>query len=173
MEGFRGFVFWLTFPAHELSCGRFPLSNHCRISFGDKLMTAIYRLRSCIRPPTNSLPTFIWFIEGAVGSLYVLTTHFCRKFVICTVGSLPGVSFQWSLSVAYFGTDVSFALPSRWHQRRCYERTRGQLFCALHWKALRRRDIGGRPVLNEKGKDSPADLGKVVNLMQYVSPWVS
>ena len=66
-----------------------------------------------------------------------------------------------------------FALPSRWHQQHCYERTRGQLFCVLHWKALRCRDIGGRPVLSEEGKDFAADLGKVVNLMQCVFPRLS
>jgi hypothetical protein len=55
----------------------------------------------------------------------------------------------------------------RCHTRRCYERTRGLLFCALHFKALQRRDHSG-----QTGKDddpdaaSSADLGKVVNLMQ-------
>jgi hypothetical protein len=59
------------------------------------------------------------------------------------------------------------AVLSRWHSRRCYERTRGQLFCLLHWKALRRRDVGGISVAMGEERDF-ADLGKVVNLMQYV-----
>ena len=79
-----------------------------------------------------------------------------------------------------------------WFNRRCYERTRGQLFCALHYKcvcvphftlytdgsilnacrALNRRDVSGK---NDRKDDDPllehedegnADLGKIVNLMQ-------
>lgn len=67
-----------------------------------------------------------------------------------------------------FVAHLSFAqvdLFKNWHTRRCYERTRGQLFCALHDKALRRRDISGR-IAGED--DGGADLGKIVNLMQYV-----
>jgi len=71
-----------------------------------------------------------------------------------------------------FLAHLSFAqvdLFKNWHTRRCYERTRGQLFCALHYKALRRRDISGRIT----GEDADgADLGKIVNLMQYVLPRV-
>jgi len=62
-----------------------------------------------------------------------------------------------------------------WHTRRCYERTRGQLFCLLHYKALKRRDISGKPPIStdeeeEENEETNADLGKVVNLMQYVTP---
>ncbi|KAG1845953.1 pleiotropic drug resistance ABC transporter [Suillus tomentosus] len=65
-----------------------------------------------------------------------------------------------------FVAHLSFAqvdLFKNWHTRRCYERTRGQLFCALHYKALRRRDISGKTSSDEEGS---ADLGKIVNLMQ-------
>ncbi|KAG1864676.1 P-loop containing nucleoside triphosphate hydrolase protein [Suillus subalutaceus] len=65
-----------------------------------------------------------------------------------------------------FLAHLSFAqvdLFKNWHTRRCYERTRGQLFCALHYKALRRRDISGKTSSDEEGS---ADLGKIVNLMQ-------
>ncbi|KAG2149655.1 P-loop containing nucleoside triphosphate hydrolase protein [Suillus cothurnatus] len=65
-----------------------------------------------------------------------------------------------------FLAHLSFAqvdLFKNWHTRRCYERTRGQLFCALHYKALRRRDISGKTSNDEEGS---ADLGKIVNLMQ-------
>jgi len=59
-----------------------------------------------------------------------------------------------------------------WHTRRCYERTRGQLFCSLHYKALKRRDISGEHATstNEGDEEMNSDLGKVVNLMQYVTP---
>lgn len=57
-----------------------------------------------------------------------------------------------------------------WHTRRCYERTRGQIFCALHYKALKRRDFSGKTSDDvEDGADEKgADLGKVVNLMSSV-----
>ncbi|KIM28242.1 hypothetical protein M408DRAFT_329592 [Serendipita vermifera MAFF 305830] len=83
---------------------------------------------------------------------------------------------------------LSFAqcdLAQGWCTRRCYERTRGTIFCALHWKALRRRVVGGASTeakdAKEEGEDDTAnvkvgpngleeeksaDLGKVVNLMQ-------
>ncbi|KIJ66220.1 hypothetical protein HYDPIDRAFT_26589 [Hydnomerulius pinastri MD-312] len=67
-----------------------------------------------------------------------------------------------------FLAHLSFAqvdLFKNWHTRRCYERTRGQLFCALHYKALRRRDVSGK-VANDTDDETSADLGKIVNLMQ-------
>lgn len=73
-------------------------------------------------------------------------------------------AYKWALIV--FIANLSFAqvdLFQRWHTRRCYERTRGQLFCALHYKALTRLDAGGKMGSDE---DAPADLGKIVNLMQ-------
>lgn len=76
------------------------------------------------------------------------------------------VAFYWTLLT--FIVDLSFAqvdLFQGWHARRCYERTRGQLFCTLHYKALKRQEISGR-IDHEKGKESNADLGKIVNLMQ-------
>lgn len=52
------------------------------------------------------------------------------------------------------------------------QRTRGTLFCALHYKALKRRDLSG-VVPSEKEKDGEknlagADIGRIVNLMQWV-----
>ncbi|KIK07255.1 hypothetical protein K443DRAFT_129256 [Laccaria amethystina LaAM-08-1] len=76
------------------------------------------------------------------------------------------VAFYWTLLT--FIAHLSFAqadLFQGWHARRCYERTRGQLFCTLHYKALKRQEISGR-IDHEKGKESNADLGKIVNLMQ-------
>lgn len=74
-----------------------------------------------------------------------------------------------------FLANLSFAqkdMFQTWHTRRCYERTRGQLFCSLHYKALKRRDISGKHTSenDEANEETNADLGKVVNLMQYVTP---
>lgn len=78
----------------------------------------------------------------------------------------------------FFLANLSFAqvdVFQRWYTRRCYERTRGQLFCALHYKALKRRDISGQAAPRPDSENSEesegkvgADLGKIVNLMQYV-----
>lgn len=85
--------------------------------------------------------------------------------------SQPGAfvsAHYWALVT--FVAHLTFAqcdLFQGWHTRRCYERTRGQLFCALHYKALKRRDLSGR--INKEGEkqeEKSADLGKVVNLMQ-------
>ncbi|KAG6817909.1 hypothetical protein H0H87_012377 [Tephrocybe sp. NHM501043] len=79
--------------------------------------------------------------------------------------------------IAYFWTLMTFLahlsqaqvdLFQSWHTRRCYERTRGQLFCSIHYKSLKRQDISGE--LNQDGDDrKSADLGKIVNLMQSVN----
>ncbi|KAF5366949.1 hypothetical protein D9757_010851 [Collybiopsis confluens] len=66
-----------------------------------------------------------------------------------------------------FLAHLSFAqkdLIQQWHTRRCYERTRGQLFCIIHYKALKRQDVNGQ--VDTEGKSNSADLGKIVNLMQ-------
>ncbi|KIL71527.1 hypothetical protein M378DRAFT_182928 [Amanita muscaria Koide BX008] len=75
-------------------------------------------------------------------------------------------AFTWA--VATFIINLSFAqvdLFQAWHSRRCYERTRGQLFCSLHFKSLKRRDISGKANGDGEGEEN-ADLGKIVNLMQ-------
>lgn len=76
----------------------------------------------------------------------------------------------------FFLSNLSFAqvdVLQRWHTRRCYERTRGQMFCALHYKALKRRDINGQAAQKAADGDTEekagADLGKIVNLMQWVT----
>jgi hypothetical protein len=84
-----------------------------------------------------------------------------------------------SRSTAYFWALVTFAahlsfaqldLFQTWHTRRCYERTRGQLFCAIHHKALKRQDVSGK-VNHEDDEEGNADLGKILNLMQLVSSY--
>lgn len=65
-----------------------------------------------------------------------------------------------------------------WHSRRAYERTRGQLFCALHWKALKAKDVKGKvsgsQQTDEDGKEgkqakkkdtSVSGIGRITNLM--------
>ncbi|KAI0671861.1 P-loop containing nucleoside triphosphate hydrolase protein [Trametes maxima] len=73
-------------------------------------------------------------------------------------------------AVVAFLANLSFAQVDgnqRWYTRRCYERTRGQLFCALHYKALKRRDVGSQAAKTEDDEgEGNADLGKIVNLMQ-------
>ncbi|KAF9469837.1 P-loop containing nucleoside triphosphate hydrolase protein [Collybia nuda] len=75
-------------------------------------------------------------------------------------------TYIWAIIT--FLAHLSFAqvdLFKRWHSRRCYERTRGQLFCSLHHKSLRRQDMGGHA--GQAGDErKSADLGKIVNLMQ-------
>ena len=88
------------------------------------------------------------------------------------------LAYVWTLVT--FVAHLSFAqvdLFEGWYGRRCYERTRGQIFCALHWKALMRRERGGHAAATgkERGEprkasesQEPADLGKILNLMQFV-----
>ncbi|KAF9531878.1 pleiotropic drug resistance ABC transporter [Crepidotus variabilis] len=74
-------------------------------------------------------------------------------------------AYRWAFIT--FVANLSFAqvdLYQRWHTRRCYERTRGQMFCLLHYKSLRRQQVGG--ATNKDGEPGAADLGKIVNLMQ-------
>ncbi|KAG8747893.1 hypothetical protein FRC10_010512 [Ceratobasidium sp. 414] len=81
----------------------------------------------------------------------------------------PREAYIWALVT--FLTHMSFAqidVVHRWHIRRCYERTRGTLFCALHYKALKRRDLSGAVATGKDGEKelSGADIGRIVNLMQ-------
>jgi hypothetical protein len=74
-------------------------------------------------------------------------------------------AYLWTLVT--FVAHLSFAqvdLFQSWHTRRCYERTRGQLFCALHYKSLKRQEVSGR--VQKEGEEKNADLGKIINLMQ-------
>ncbi|GAB1518745.1 hypothetical protein RhiTH_001810 [Rhizoctonia solani] len=90
-------------------------------------------------------------------------------------GSTPRDAYIWGLIT--FIAHMSFAqvdVIHRWHTRRCYERTRGTLFCALHYKALKRRDLSGAAHTDKQDeKDtSSADIGRIVNLMQVLG-WSS
>ncbi|KAH6917037.1 pleiotropic drug resistance ABC transporter [Coprinopsis sp. MPI-PUGE-AT-0042] len=74
-------------------------------------------------------------------------------------------AYLWAAATFVANLSVAQArLIRNWHTRRCYERTRGQLFCALHYKALKREEVSGQVA---KGEDEGrAELGKIVNLMQ-------
>ncbi|KAF8921944.1 pleiotropic drug resistance ABC transporter [Mucidula mucida] len=103
------------------------------------------------------------------------------------IGFVPAYALQEILSAlaedtpdsrrrAYYWATVTFVvhlsfaqvdLFQSWHTRRCYERTRGQLFCSLHYKSLRRQNLDGQ--VKKEGQDESeggAHLGKIVNLMQ-------
>lgn len=77
-------------------------------------------------------------------------------------------AFLWAF-VAFLA-HLSFAqvdLYQGWHTRRCYERTRGQLFCMLHFKSLKREEVSRNELDTEGGdKEANADLAKIVRLMQ-------
>ena len=76
-------------------------------------------------------------------------------------------AYYWTFVI--FITHITFAqadLFQSWHSRRCYERTRGQLFCIMHYKSLKRQEISGR--VDPEGETNNADLGKTLNLMQSV-----
>ncbi|KAK7682642.1 hypothetical protein QCA50_014442 [Cerrena zonata] len=139
-------------------------------------------LEYCNRHPSHSLLRFLL----ASNSLDLLL-DVALELWGAVVGFIPPYSLQQILSAladntpnarikAYtwtfimFLANLSFAqvdVNQRWFTRRCYERTRGQLFCALHYKALKRRDISGKTTKSEDNKDEDsADLGKIVNLMQ-------
>jgi hypothetical protein len=86
-------------------------------------------------------------------------------------GKTRSSAYLWA--TATFTAHLSLAqldLFQRWHTRRCYERTRGQLFCAIHHKALKRQDVSGK-VIHDGDDEGNADLGKILNLMQLVYNW--
>ena len=84
-----------------------------------------------------------------------------------TTGSSEAKKVAYFWASVTFGVNLTIAqakLIRNWHTRRCYERTRGQLFCALHYKALKREEISGHTGKGEE--EGKAELGKIVNLMQ-------
>ena len=116
----------------------------------------------------------------------IVTFSFVLVLLLCHSGFVPPYALKEILSAlasdapeaknkAYYWTFVIFIahlslaqadLFQSWHTRRCYERTRGQLFCILHYKSLKRQEISGR--VNPEGEISNASLGKTLNLMQSV-----
>ncbi|KZT30801.1 P-loop containing nucleoside triphosphate hydrolase protein, partial [Neolentinus lepideus HHB14362 ss-1] len=137
-------------------------------------------LRYQSQHPTHSLLRFL-----LVSNALDLSLDIILELWVAVVGFVPSYALQQILSalsnpspeanktaftfaVVTFLAHLSFAqtaLFQTWHARRTYERTRGQLFCVLHYKALKRRDISGIAA-SVDGASESADLGKVVNLMQ-------
>ncbi|KAK7465464.1 hypothetical protein VKT23_005441 [Stygiomarasmius scandens] len=127
--------------------------------------------------PKHSLLRFL-LVSNSLDLILDVTLELWSAFV----GFVPAYSLREILSAlprgdaetAYFWAFVTFVahlsfaqkdLLKQWHTRRCYERTRGQLFCAIHYKALKRQDVSGQ-VTREGEENKNADLGKIVNLMQ-------
>ena len=76
-------------------------------------------------------------------------------------------AYYWAFAIFIAGLSISQAnLFQNWHTQRCYERTKGQLFCIIHYKSLKRQEISGR--VKAEGETGNADLGKTLNLMQSV-----
>ncbi|MBW0461807.1 hypothetical protein O181_001522 [Austropuccinia psidii MF-1] len=124
---------------------------------------------------SNSLDLLI----GLVVHLWSTVVGFVSTYAIKRI--LDGLSIgdqrsSFRFAILHFLCNMSFAqfdLCGKWHTRRCYERTRGQLFCILHDKALRRKDFSGSAsmkTLKESSSKHPeekshADIGKISNLM--------
>lgn len=117
---------------------------------------------------------------GLIVELWSTVVGFVSTFAIKRI--LDGLSvgdrsLSFKFAVLHFLCNMSFAqfdLCGKWHTRRCYERTRGQLFNILHDKALRRKDMSGvvstkSPSSAADGKDEDelnhANVGKISNLM--------
>jgi len=62
----------------------------------------------------------------------------------------PAVTFALLILVVRFVAAQS-AVVSLWFQRRCYERSRGEMITMLYEKTLHRKILGGMPQENEKG----------------------
>ncbi|KAF8808123.1 pleiotropic drug resistance ABC transporter [Phlegmacium glaucopus] len=118
---------------------------------------------------SNSLDLIIDVISEMWSAVVGFVPPYALKEILSALASdVPEAknrAYYWTLIT--FIAHLSFAqvdLFQSWHTRRCYERTRGQLFCTLHYKSLKRQEISGR--VNREGGTTNADLGKIVNLMQ-------
>ncbi|KAH9820759.1 P-loop containing nucleoside triphosphate hydrolase protein [Melampsora americana] len=104
---------------------------------------------------------------------FVATYALKRILDALAAGGRRNEAATWA--AVHFLCNLSFAqfdLFGRWHSRRCYERTRGQLFNILHHKALRRKDkstlataITNSKKEQEETEKSSANIGKISNLM--------
>ncbi|KAJ7597443.1 pleiotropic drug resistance ABC transporter [Mycena floridula] len=145
------------------------------------------RLEYQSRHPTHSLLHFL-----LVSNSLDLILDFVLELWSAVMGFVPPYALKEILAAladrspesrnrAYYWTIVTFLvhlsfgqvdLFQSFYTRRCYERTRGQLFCALHYKALKREDVSGK-IEVEGQENASANLGKIVNLMQGDSYAVS
>ncbi|KAJ7651661.1 hypothetical protein DFH06DRAFT_1270538 [Mycena polygramma] len=138
------------------------------------------------RHPTHSLIRFLLvsnsldLILDIVLELWGFVPPYALKEILAALADPTPESrssaYYWTLIT--FLAHLSFAqvdLIQSWHTRRCYERTRGQLFCTLHYKSLVRQEMSGK-INTKEGDEAEADnanLGKIVNLMQGDSYAVS
>ncbi|KAE9409119.1 P-loop containing nucleoside triphosphate hydrolase protein [Gymnopus androsaceus JB14] len=128
------------------------------------------------RTTSNSLD----LILDVVLELWTAVVGFVPSFALREILSVLADNTPEKRKIAFFWAFITFLahlsfaqkdLIQQWHTRRCYERTRGQLFCAIHYKALKRQDVTGH--VDVDGENKSADLGKIVNLMQGDSYAVS
>ncbi|KAG5732825.1 ATP-dependent bile acid permease, partial [Termitomyces sp. T112] len=130
--------------------------------------------------PTHSLLRFLVvsnsldLILDVLFELWKACVGFVPSYALKEILAALATGDRESRITAYFWTLMTFMthlsqaqvdILQVWHTRRCYERTRGQLFCAIHYKSLRRQDLSGH-VDQDKEDNKSADLGKIINLMQ-------
>lgn len=129
------------------------------------------RICLCVLAPKDSNRAS-WAIGTCkVGSIFFCVRHLCRTLVLRSSWLDSNVALEtllwadtWtgSLSASDSCSNLSKFLLTTGNLI--------QLFCLLHYKALKRRDIGGK-TNTETGNvttNDSADLGKIVNLMQSV-----
>lgn len=145
-----------------------------------------YILRVC-----RYLRSFLKFVQRADPNLGFIPPYALQRILAALADPTPESKMTaYIFSIITFAVHLSFAnqdVFKGWHSRRAYERARGQLFCALHYKsvvlitvsphccmfltlifvrALKRRDVCGSSN-KQDDENGSADLGKVVNLMQF------
>ncbi|KAG5647717.1 hypothetical protein DXG03_008440 [Asterophora parasitica] len=148
-----------------------------RFVYGVTLTDASYALKAFVAlfSWNSGAPSLVGYPTDYVSILDLRTPEgFVPPYALKEILAALTTDDRDAITTAYFWALVTFlahlsfaqvALFQNWHTRRCYERTRGQLFCSLHYKSLRRQDITGHVREEEDGQKS-ADLGKIVNLMQ-------
>ncbi|KAK7058500.1 hypothetical protein VNI00_002134 [Paramarasmius palmivorus] len=130
--------------------------------------------------PTHSLLRFLLvsnsldLILDVVLELWSAVIGFVPPYALKEILAVLADDTPESRQTAYFWAFITFVahlsfaqvdLFQQWHTRRCYERTRGQLFCTIHYKALKRQDVLSK-VTSKDEESKSANLGKIVNLMQ-------
>jgi hypothetical protein len=85
---------------------------------------------------SNSLDLIIDLATESWGAVVRFVQPYALKQILSSIDDTNSTSksaaYYWTLVI--FLAHLSFAqldLFQSWHRRRCYERTRGQLFCAL------------------------------------------
>ncbi|KAG2022883.1 ATP-binding cassette transporter [Coprinopsis cinerea AmutBmut pab1-1] len=119
---------------------------------------------------SNSLDLIIDISLELVGAVIGFVSPYALQQILTALGQndpqTRQKAFFWVMMTLFANLALaSMKLFRGWHTRRCYERTRGQLFCAIHYKALKRVEISGH-VTKEGDEESKAELGKITNLMR-------